>query len=531
MIPQDDPNGSSTSPSRAAQDDDRTRIYSPVLPGVGSAQPVVADDDRTVLAQAPPPPRNNDEKTIVAAQDDDKTRVFVPMPSAPPIAIEPARENIPPVRLQPVVKTTDPVDIGSRIKDRFILKERLGSGGMSVVFKALDLRKQEAKNSNPFVAIKVLGDLFADQMQSLLVLERESQQIQKLAHPNIVTVYDFDRDGDTIYMTMECLDGQSIGQVIAKHKQGMSYADVVPYVDGMCRGLEYAHSKQIIHSDFKPENIFYTKDNVVKILDFGIARAKRRPGDEVTEEFDAGSLGALTPQYASCEMFEKIDPDPRDDIYALGCITYKLLTGEHPFNGMSSIKARDKNLKPKRINPLTNRQWRTLEASLSFDREKRTRTVTDFLEGFLPSKRSPWIYATAAALILTVSVGGYSWFTVSTQPEAVHVELTDEQRRTITSSLETADVYISMGYLASPPGDSALDQYVNVLKIDPTNKVAIAGKKNIARKYLELAKEEVGRQNFEQSLALVKTGLSVEPDNIELKTLEREVASSKGQSK
>ncbi|MDX1812851.1 MAG: serine/threonine-protein kinase, partial [Gammaproteobacteria bacterium] len=424
---------------------------------------------------------------------------------------------------EPAISEPTVITTGSVIKDRFVLEEIIGAGGMSIVYKALDRRKQEAKNRNPHVAIKVLGDIFKNHLQSLLVLERESQQIQKLAHPNIVTVYDFDRDRDVIYMTMECLSGKSLDQIISQNKQGMPYEKVVPFVEGMCRGLAYAHSKNIIHSDFKPENVFYTKEKVVKILDFGIARAKQMPDAEKNEEFDAGSLGALTPPYASCEMFENKDPDPRDDIYALGCVTYKLLTGEHPFDGMPSIKAREKKLKPKRLNNLTKRQWKTLEAALAFDREDRIPTVVDFLNGFLPRKISPWVYATAAALILTVSVGGYSWFTVSTQPELPQIKLTEEEEKTITEALETADVYVSMGYLASPPGDSAFDQYEKVLSIDPTNLQAIEGKKKIAEQYLKMAEKEKENKDFEQSLSLIRTGLIVEPDNESLKELEMEV--------
>ncbi len=419
---------------------------------------------------------------------------------------------------------TKSVKTGSIIKDRFILKEVIGSGGMSIVFKALDLRKQEAKNKNPYVAIKVLGNIFKTHLQSVLVLERESQQIQKLAHPNIVTVYDFDRDGETIYMTMECLDGVSLDQIIAKHKLGISYEETVKYVEGMCRGLAYAHSKHIIHSDFKPENVFFTKDNIVKVLDFGIARAKQIPGTvKDQDEFDAGSLGALTPPYASCEMFENKDPDARDDIYALGCVIYKLLTGSHPFDGMPANKARDKHLKPKRINQLSKKQWQTLESSLAFNREARTASVIDFLNGFLPKKRSPWVYATAAALFFTAGVAGYSWFTVSTQPELPQINLTEQQRLSISEALETAEVYIAIGNLATPPGDSALDQYEKILSIDPTNTQAIDGKKNIVSKYLELAKEHADNSDYDISINYISTGLIVEPDNAELKALENKV--------
>jgi len=510
-------NSALTSPFLTESEDDRTQV---------SSTAVVDNNDKTRLA--------NDDQTVVVS-DPNATRIATETDSdATQLADDVTsggfdsnqtmvNTSVSDASFQPSFESGTPkkVSTGSVIKDRFILKDVIGAGGMSVVYKALDLRKQEAKNKNPYVAIKVLGDIFKNHLQSLLVLERESQQIQKLAHPNIVTVYDFDRDGETIYMTMECLEGKSLDQLISQNKQGMAYEKAVPYVEGMCRGLAYAHSKNIIHSDFKPENVFFTKDKVVKILDFGIARAKQIPGStESSDEFDAGSLGALTPPYASCEMFENLDPDARDDIYALGCVTYKLLSGVHPFDGLPANKARDKKLKPKRLNHLTKRQWRTLEASLAFERSDRIATVVDFLNGFLPRTRSPWFYATAAAVVLTISIAGYSWFTVSTQPEIPHIKLSEDQQIQIKDALETAEVYISMGYLASPPGDSALDQFEKVLSIDPTNLEAINGKKEIANKYLALAEEELKNKDYEQSLVLIKTGLLVEPDNENLKSLE-----------
>ena len=404
---------------------------------------------------------------------------------------------------------------GAIIKDRFILKNVIGAGGMSVVFRALDLRKQEAKNLNPYVAIKVLGDTFKQHPLSLLALERETQKIQSLAHPNIITVYDFDRDGDNIYMTMECLEGQSLDEVIRDHKSGMPFNEASAIIDGMSQALIYAHSKDIIHSDFKPENVYYTKNKITKVLDFGIARAKNLPGQKpVDTVFDAGSLSALTPPYASLEMIQEKDPDPRDDIYALACVTYKLLTGKHPYNNLQADIAQKAEMKPAKINSLDRRQWQTLLSGLAFERNDRISTVEEFLDGIKPKKRG-WLYALAAAIVLAIGASGYLGI-ITEQKAAPKIILTQEQESKIQSYLEIAELYFSLGYLATPPGDSALDQYEKVLAIDPINKLAIEGKKKLVEKYQELASEKLKVKDYAESLQLLETALLIAPDNEDL---------------
>jgi predicted Ser/Thr protein kinase len=271
--------------------------------------------------------------------------------------------------------------VGDVLNERFVLEERVGSGGMSTVYKALDRRKLEADDRNPYVAVKVLNVEFRSHPQSLIALQREAKKSQSLAHPNIVRVYDFDRDGATVYMTMEYLAGKSLAQIFrARDFKGMLLEEALPILDQIADALKFAHDSGIVHADFKPANVIITESGQVKVIDFGIARAFQRP-DQVDMEatrFDPGSLGALTPTYASPEMLEHQEVDPRDDIYALGCITYEMLTGRHPFGRMQATEARDGGLQLERRKGLTRRQWKALKRALAFDREQRTPTVEQF---------------------------------------------------------------------------------------------------------------------------------------------------------
>ncbi|GJH02176.1 serine/threonine protein kinase [Paraburkholderia terrae] len=278
---------------------------------------------------------------------------------------------------------------GDTLNNRFVLEECLGVGGMGTVYKALDLRKLEASDRKPYLAIKVLNTQFRGNPKSLIALQREARKAQVLAHRNIVTVYDFDRDGAIVYLTMEYLSGKPLSQILRTQDfKGMPVQSALPIVRGMSSALAYAHERGFVHCDFKPANVFLTDTGEVKVIDFGIARVFQRPEEESDATvFDPGSLGALTPAYASPEMLEHLEPDPRDDIYALGCITYEMLTGRHPFDRQSATQARASNRQPQRPENLSNRQWRALRATLAFDRKSRTPTVSRFVEEFGAQER------------------------------------------------------------------------------------------------------------------------------------------------
>ena len=297
--------------------------------------------------------------------------------------------------------------VGSVLKERFVLEEELGRGGMGIVFKARDLRMEEAQDRNPYVAVKILNEEFKRHPESLKALQREFRKAQSLAHPNVVTVGDFDRDGGNVFMTMELLEGEALDRVIKGVRgSGLEKKEALRITRDICRAMAYAHERGIVHSDFKPANAFLTREGTVKVFDFGIARAARRSeqASGTVTLFDASTLGALTPAYASCEMIEGLDPDVRDDVYAIACVTYELLTGKHPFDRKSALQARDAKLVPDRPQGLSRTQWHALQRGLAFRREQRSASAIELLNGLLPPKRSPTVYIGAGAAILAVVV-------------------------------------------------------------------------------------------------------------------------------
>jgi hypothetical protein len=292
------------------------------------------------------------------------------------------------------------------LKQRFVLDEKLGSGGMGTVYRAKDLRKVEAQDRQPYVAIKVLNNDFRTHPDAFIALQREASKSQGIAHPNIVSIFDFDKDGDVPYMTMELLQGQELTALLKDYPNGLPDAVVWKLVEGMCAGLKRAHDAGITHSDFKPGNVFVTREGIAKILDFGIARAVRvHHYDTEDTVFDPSKLAALTPAFASREMLSGEMPEPADDIFSFGVVLYLMLTGRHPYGRVRADEAAAQGLQPERIKRLTRRQWRTLLRTLAFNRNDRPRDMNEVSAGLLRTAPGrPWLVAGVAAAIAIASV-------------------------------------------------------------------------------------------------------------------------------
>jgi serine/threonine protein kinase len=329
------------------------------------------------------------------------------------------------VKSRPNEQTTSPIqnndeqetriNPGAVLRNRFDLLEVIGQGGMGKVYKALDKRDIEAGDTK-FIAIKIINDEYKDDANLLKALHAETRKTQSLAHPNIVTVYDFDRDGDTVFMTMEYIEGIPLDKVIKAESRGMSVEDVYPLISQIGSALIYAHSRHIIHLDLKPSNVFMDANKNIKVFDFGISRVTNI---FQAKGFDAGVLGGLTPSYASLEMFEGEPPDPRDDIYALACLTYELLTGRHPYNRQPADTVKKKKLKPKKTNKLSANQWKTLVQALALNRKDRINSVELFLQGMIQqkSKKPLTISVFLLAGLLTFSYYLYSQYKDTTRSD------------------------------------------------------------------------------------------------------------------
>ena len=363
------------------------------------------------------------------------------------------------------------------IKDRFVLEARLGKGGMGQVYKARDLRKEEARDDNPWVAIKFLGEDFARHPKALISLQREAKKSQQMAHPNVVTVYDFDRDGDRVYMTMELLQGAPLGSwEKVEYAEGRK-PEVRDLILQMASGLAYAHEQGMVHSDLKPDNVFVTSQGRVKILDFGIARIMDSALEK--DHFDAGELGAMTLRYASLEMLRRdSQPHPSDDVYALGLMAYQLYAGSHPYAGRTAEDALAKGLRPTPIKGLKRHEWKAIAHAIELEREHRTDSAAQFLKEFSGSSRRNRILS-AAVLVLALVAGYFAWQAAQPEGPAVPFEelpaavqsqfvelITRGQQSAQIQDWDGAARYFTQAWVVHPRNPDAragLDQLVDYL--------------------------------------------------------------------
>ncbi|MDJ0753749.1 MAG: protein kinase [Ardenticatenaceae bacterium] len=212
------------------------------------------------------------------------------------------------------------------LNGRYELIDRIGAGGMAMVYRATDTRLGRE------VAIKMLHEGFMNDEAFVRQFQREAHSAANLTHPNIVTVHDMGEDRGRFYMVQEYIKGQTLKHIIRDQivaGEPMAIRRAVDLIIQMCRGVGYAHRAGLVHCDVKPQNILVTPDNRVKVADFGIARAMT----QVTGVSSDMIWG--TPQYLSPEQAAGESPSPASDVYAIGIIMYELFTNTLPFTAES----------------------------------------------------------------------------------------------------------------------------------------------------------------------------------------------------
>ncbi|MGA2188226.1 MAG: protein kinase [Steroidobacteraceae bacterium] len=263
---------------------------------------------------------------------------------------------------------------GRMLRERYVIVERLGTGGTGTVFKALDRYRASLPDAEQHVALKVLHVGSESPDQSMKDLARELHSGRALCHRNIVRLYELDRDEEVVFFTMELLDGELLRDLIDRMRP-----NVIPpsqawqIIRQLGDGLQHAHERGIVHGDLKPSNLFLTRSGELRILDFGAAQTVVKPPTTPGVSKAPATYG--TPAYASCEQLEGRGADPCDDLYAFAVICFQLLAGVHPFAGRPATQARNYGVKANRPRGLTGDQWRVLQAGLSWHRSGRSMPV------------------------------------------------------------------------------------------------------------------------------------------------------------
>ena len=255
---------------------------------------------------------------------------------------------------------------------RYEVLDRIGSGGMAIVYKAKDLLL------NRVVTIKVLREQFVTDEDFIRRFRREAQSAASLSHPNIVSVYDVGKEGDTEYIVMEYVEGRNLKEIIREYAP-LSTDQSINLGRQITEAIQNAHENHIIHRDIKPHNILVTGDGHAKVTDFGIARAV----SSATVTHTGDIIGSV--HYLSPEQAKGLPSNEQSDIYSLGIVLYELITGKVPYDGETPITIALKHLQeqpvlPSKINPRIEKEFEAvIMRAIAKSPEQRYLSAKDLL--------------------------------------------------------------------------------------------------------------------------------------------------------
>jgi len=271
---------------------------------------------------------------------------------------------------------------GRILGGRYELIEKIGGGGMALVYKA------KCKLLNRFVAVKLLRPEFTADEEFVKRFRIEAQAAASLSHPNIVSIYDVGKEDDMHYIVMEYVNGITLKDYLIQNSV-LDWKEAVNIVIQICSAIEHAHENHIVHRDIKPHNILLTKDGVAKVTDFGIARAVTSSTITVV----GSTIGSV--HYFSPEQARGGFSDEKSDLYSLGIVLYELVTGKLPFNGESPVAIALKHIQDIAEEPLSVKEDLPqgvndiIMLAIEKDQKNRYQSATEMLEHLYQVLKNP----------------------------------------------------------------------------------------------------------------------------------------------
>ena len=260
---------------------------------------------------------------------------------------------------------------------RYRLERLLGAGGMGAVYRARDLLHEQFGDPDPYIALKILSEEFAESPDASALLYSEFALTRRLRHDNVVRAHTFEVDTDCqrAFITMEYMRGLTLDKLLCERPLGLPWKELRDIVLPLLDTLAYAHRRGVLHGDMKPSNVMLSEDGL-RLFDFGLGQAEEGtlPG---LPHLSRERFNAWTPGYAAPELLEGQPLSASADVYGVACVIYELASGKHPFRRLPSTQARDEHLERELHAPanLPQHGWPALRTALSFDPAERTITA------------------------------------------------------------------------------------------------------------------------------------------------------------
>jgi len=311
---------------------------------------------------------------------------FCPSCGTPVVTTKKSKKESTPIKLEPtnsggtvlnVQQTYGRIDLeklpkGHEIDNRYTVEEKLGQGSFGAVYRVYDKELEIEK------ALKIIPEAISNDKEAMISLRKEASIMAKLNHTNIVHIYDFHYSGDIKYIDMEYVEGESLTDIkTAKPGKKFTEKEVKKYAIQILEGLNYAHKKNVIHKDIKPQNIMLDKSGKIRIMDFGIAESVQ---GSMSRLENTGSSGTLV--YMSPEQIRGKDVGKEADIYSLGATLYELLSGNPPFH-QGDITYQIINEKPEEIKGISEQMNIILQKCLKKEIKERYSDCEEFRKDLL----------------------------------------------------------------------------------------------------------------------------------------------------
>ncbi|MCX7704306.1 MAG: protein kinase, partial [Planctomycetota bacterium] len=361
--------------------------------------------------------------------------------------------------------------------ERYIAVGELGHGAMGVVYLAKDMRLDE------FIAMKMMPSEFVSDKDAIERMREETRLARSLRHENITAIYDFqiDRKKNACFITMEFVDGKDLGTMVRKEGKRFSAEEVLSILRQVAAALDYAHSKKIIHRDIKPKNIMVSKDGIVKVMDFGIAKRVQDSVSKVSQTFVMGTPGYMAPEHL---LGEKIDH--RIDVYSLGATVYEMLSGRPPYEGsyeqvLAQLVVKRKEVE--KIEGLPESVNEVILKALAYKPEGRFSTAGEFYNAMMVLEEHHKEEAKkqkeqAEEKKKRKDAKRYYECGRVKHLEGDYDGAIEDYNKALELDPENADAYGNRGFARSATGDydGAIKDFNKAIELSPTDALAYAGR-------------------------------------------------------